>query len=137
VHTPEVVTGLIERLGKATDPALRHGILAALCRLHFKEGEWKGDSWGTRPDTRGPYYQPEAWSETPKIAVALKDALAKASPEEAAFLVKELNRNRIQFNEALQRILALAKTGPEGDSGCRAAQLAGRRRFRRRRCRCS
>jgi putative membrane-bound dehydrogenase-like protein len=123
IHTPEVVTGLIERLDKATDPALRQGILAALCRLHFKEGEWKGDSWGTRPDTRGPYYQPEAWSETPKIAVALKDALAKASPEEAAFLVRELNRNRIQFDEALQRILALAKTDPKAIPDA-VAQLA-------------
>lgn len=124
MHTPEVVTGLIKRLGKATDPALRQGILAALCRLHFKEGEWKGDSWGTRPDTRGPYYQPEAWSETPKIAVALKDALAKVSPEEAAFLVKELNRNRIQFNEARQRILELAKKDPKVLPEL-AAQLAG------------
>jgi putative membrane-bound dehydrogenase-like protein len=124
VHTTEVVTGLIERLGKATDPALRQGILAALCRLHFKEGEWKGDSWGTRPDTRGPYYQPEAWSETPKIAVALKDALAKATPEEAAFLVKELNRNRIQFNEAQQRILELAKKDPKVLPEL-AAQMAG------------
>lgn len=124
MHTPEVVTGLIERLGKATDPALRQGILAALSRLHFKEGEWKGDSWGTRPDTRGPYYQPEAWSETPKIVVALKDALAKASSEEAAFLVKELNRNRIQFNEAQQRILALAKQDPKVLPEL-AAQMAG------------
>ena len=72
------------------------------------EGEWKGDSWGTRPDTRGPYYQPEPWGETPKIAAALKDALSKATPEEAAFLVSELNRNRIQFDEALDRILTLA-----------------------------
>jgi len=110
MHEADIVSGLIERLGKATDPALRQGILAALCRLHFKEGEWKGDSWGTRPDTRGPYYQPEAWEETGRIAAGLKDVLAKASPEETAFLVKELNRNRIQFNEALQRILALAKT---------------------------
>lgn len=109
MHTPEVVTGLIERLGKATEPELRQGILSALCRLHFHEGEWKGDSWGTRPDTRGPYYQPEAWSETLKIAAALKDALAKASPEEAAFLVKEMNRNRIQSSDALERILVLAK----------------------------
>jgi len=109
LHSDIVVTGLIERLDKATDPALRQGILAALCRLHFHEGEWKGDSWGTRPDTRGPYYQPEPWSETPKIAAALKDALAKASPEEAAFLVKEMNRNRIQSNDALERIIALAK----------------------------
>ena len=109
MHQPEVVTGLISRLAKATDPALRQGILSALCRLHFHEGEWKGDSWGTRPDTRGPYYQPEAWSETPKIAAALEDALAKASPEEAAFLVKEMNRNRIQSSDALERILVLAK----------------------------
>lgn len=108
MHQPEVVTGLIERLDKATDTPTRKGLLATLCRLHFTEGEWKGDSWGTRPDTRGPYYQPEAWSETPKIAASLKDALSKASPEEAAFLVSELNRNRIQFNEALERILTLA-----------------------------
>ncbi|OYW71297.1 MAG: hypothetical protein B7Z37_28155, partial [Verrucomicrobia bacterium 12-59-8] len=86
MHQPEVVTGLIERLAKATDPALRQGILAALRRLHF-----------------------QAWSETPKIAAALKDALAKASPEEAAFLVKEMNRNRIQSSDALERILVLAK----------------------------
>ena len=124
IHTPKVAYGLIELLGKATDPALRQGILGALSRLHFKEGEWKGDSWGTRPDTRGPYYQPEAWSETPKIAVALKDALAKASPEEAAFLVKELNRNRIQFNEAQQRILELAKKDPKVLPEL-AAQMAG------------
>ena len=121
---PEVATGLITRLGAATDSALRQGILAALCRLHFQEGEWKGDSWGTRPDTRGPYYQPEAWSETPRIAVALKDALAKASLEEAAFLVKELNRNRIQFNEAQQRILELAKKDPKVLPEL-AAQMAG------------
>ena len=124
MHQPDVVTGLIERLGKATNPALRQGILAALCRLHFHEGEWKGDSWGTRPDTRGPYYQPEGWSETPKLDVALKDALAKATPEEAAFLVKELNRNRIQFNEAQQRILELAKKDPKVLPEL-AAQLAG------------
>jgi hypothetical protein len=115
---------------------LRQGILAALCRLHFKEGEWKGDSWGTRPDTRGPYYQPEAWSETPKIAVALKDALAKASPEEAAFLVKELNRNRIQFNEAQQRILELAKKDPKVLPEL-AAQLAGAEEIPAEACRCS
>ena len=113
IHTPEVVTGLIERLSKATDPALRQGILAALCRLHFKEGEWKGDSWGTRPDTRGPYYQPEGWSETDKIYVTLRDALAKASPQEATFLVREMSRNRIRSDDSLKRILELAKQDPK------------------------
>ena len=113
IHKPEVVTGLIERLNQATDPALRQGILAALCRLHFTEGEWEGDSWGTRPDTRGPYYQPEAWSETEKISAVLKETLSKATPEETAFLVKEMNRNRIQSDDALQRILTLAQQDPK------------------------
>ncbi len=109
IHTREVVSGLIDRLESATDSRLRRGLLAALCRLHFHEGEWTGNSWGTRPDTRGPYYQPEPWSETPRIAEALKVRLAEASAGEASFLVKEMARNRIQSNEALQRMLALAK----------------------------
>ncbi|GAA5140048.1 hypothetical protein GCM10023213_21900 [Prosthecobacter algae] len=113
IHSPVVVEALIDGLNAQINSRMRQGILAALCRLHFHEGEWKGDSWGTRPDTRGPYYQPEPWSETPKIAEALKTALAKASPEEAAFLVKEMNRNRIQSNVALQRILTLAKQDPK------------------------
>ncbi len=113
LHAPEVVTGLIERLGKATDPELRRGILSALCRLHFHEGEWKGDSWGTRPDTRGPYYQPEPWGETERIAVALKEALDAAEPGEAAFLIQEMRRNRIQSDDALNRVLALAKQDPK------------------------
>jgi putative membrane-bound dehydrogenase-like protein len=110
MHTPQVVDGLLKRLASTKGIEARKGILSALCRLHFTEGEWKGNSWGTRPDYRGPYYQPDPWSETEKIAAALKDTLAKAAPDEASFLVSELNRNRIQFNEALQRILALAKT---------------------------
>ena len=110
MHTPQVVDGLLKRLAATKGIEARKGVLSALCRLHFTDGEWKGNSWGTRPDYRGPYYQPDTWGETDKIAAALKEALAKAQPEEAAFLVSELNRNRIQFNEALQRILVLAKT---------------------------
>lgn len=113
LHQQATVDGLIARLNKASDATLRQGLLTALCRLHFHEGEWKGDSWGTRPDTRGPYYQPEPWTETDRIATTLKEALAKADPTEAAFLVKEMNRNRIQSNDALNRILALAKEDPK------------------------
>lgn len=112
LHTKVAVDGLIGRLGKESDPARRRGLLGALCRLHFIEGEWKGDSWGTRPDTRGPYYQPDPWTETPTVIAALKGILAKAAPDEAAFLVAEMTRNRIKSDEALQRILALAKQDP-------------------------
>ncbi len=107
------VTLLIDELASMKDRSIRRGILAALCRLHFHEGEWKGDSWGTRPDTRGPYYQPEPWSETERIAVALKEALDAAEPGEAAFLIQEMRRNRIQSDDALNRVLALAEQDPK------------------------
>jgi len=113
MHKPEVVTGLIDRIGQADQPAVRQGVLAALCRLHFQEGEWKGDSWGTRPDTRGPYYQPEPWSETPRVFAALSTAMDKSTPEDTAFLVREMTRNRIQSTGGLERILSLAKQNPK------------------------
>ncbi len=109
MHTPQVADGLIKRLAVTNGMDARKGLLAALCRLHFTEGKWTGAGWGTRPDHRGPYYQPAPWSETDKIAAALKSAVAGGPPGEASFLVSELRRNRIQFNEALQRILTLAK----------------------------
>jgi putative membrane-bound dehydrogenase-like protein len=120
MHSSAVVEGLLKRLAKPDlSPEQKRGVISTLCRLHFQEGEWKRDasgsiaSWGTRPDTRGPYYQPEAWSETPRIAKALKDALASATAEDAQHLISELTRNRIQFDEALSRVLALAKSDPK------------------------
>ena len=113
MHSPAVVSGLISRLDAATDAGLRRDLLGVLCRLHFREGEWRGDSWGTRPDTRGPYYQPEPWSETPRIAVALDAALQRATPEETAFLAREMHRNRIHSASAIDRIIAAATRDPD------------------------
>jgi putative heme-binding domain-containing protein len=124
MHLPEVVHGLTARLEKATQPAARGELLAALCRLYFQEGEWNGDSWGTRPDTRGPYYQPVAWSATPAIAAVLKAELARSTPENAAAFMLEMKRNRIEFQEALQRIIALTKENP-GMLPDLVTQLAG------------
>ncbi|MDA0765722.1 MAG: c-type cytochrome [Verrucomicrobia bacterium] len=108
MHKPEVIGALIAQLAQETDPALRRPLLSILCRLYHREGEWQGNSWGTRPDTRGPYYQPVTWEESDRILTALTASLATATPEEASFLIETLNQNRIQSNEALQRIIALA-----------------------------
>jgi len=108
MHEPAVVDGLLARLDKETDTARRRGLLAALCRLHFREGPWKGDSWGTRPDTRGPYYQPEKWSESDKIMAALKSALGKSQGEEAGWLASEMTRNRIEDEAAAKQLISLA-----------------------------
>ena len=112
MHQPGVVDGLIARLGKEKRPDVRQNLLAALCRLANHEGEWKGASWGTRPDTRGPYYQPEAWGESSKVLAALSGILADAEGDEAAFLIREMQRNRIESDDALGKILKLAAGDP-------------------------
>lgn len=108
----EVVSALVTRIGSEREESRRAGLITALCRLHFVEGTWKGDSWGTRPDTRGPFYQPEAWSETSRIAAALKSTLDKAGPSEAAFIGRELSRHRIPAGDALATLIARAATEP-------------------------
>ncbi len=112
IHDPAVVKGLADRLARANDPQVRKGLISALARLHFLDGTWKGDSWGTRPDTRGPYYQPEAWAGSEQVAAALKDALSKSSGEETSFIVSEMSRNRMKSDEALERIVAMAAQDP-------------------------
>lgn len=108
MHTPAVANGLVTRLSNESDAGRRKGLLTALCRLYFCEGVWKGNSWGTRPDTSGPYYQAESWSETSTVEAALKGAVASAGAEEAAYLFAEMSRHKIHFPENLDRLLALA-----------------------------
>ena len=112
IYDASAVTGLISRLDKTTDATKRAELLTALCRIHFKEGPWKGDSWGTRPDTRGPLYQPEAWAGTPRVAAALKAALDKADAGEAAVLASAFSRHRLPGDTAVARMLYLVKANP-------------------------
>jgi putative heme-binding domain-containing protein len=109
IHDAKTVDGLLARLGQTKDFTTRQGLFTTLCRLYFVEGKWTGTSWGTRPDTRGPFYQPEEWSETKKIAEFLKGAINTANNAEAAFLAKELSRHRIKLNDATAKLLSLAE----------------------------
>lgn len=108
MHKKEVVDGLLTRLVSENDLAKRRPLLSTLARLYHKEAEWKGDSWGTRPDTRGPYYQLATWEESERILSVLKTILKQAEAEEAAFIITKLNKNRIPANDALDRIIDLA-----------------------------
>ena len=109
IHDTATVDGLIARLAKAKDSTQREGLLTALCRLYFVEGKWKGDSWGTRPDTRGPFYQPEEWAETAKISGVLKATLNSANNSEAAFLANQFSLHRIKLNDATAKLLSIAE----------------------------
>ncbi len=110
LHSPEVVDGLLSRLERESNSERRSGLITALCRLYNVEGKWTGASWGTRPDTTGPYYQAEPWSESPKIAAALKANIDRApqSPE-TALLLKQMDRHRVRLPGLTELILASAE----------------------------
>jgi putative heme-binding domain-containing protein len=113
VHEPAVVESLISRLEKEGDMGRRLDLCRALSRLYYVEGEWKGDSWGTRPDTRGPYYQPEKWAQSDRIGEVLLATLNKAGAEEAARLSSEFGRHRIKPGDAIGKLIQLAASNPE------------------------
>ncbi|MEM7697015.1 MAG: plastocyanin/azurin family copper-binding protein [Verrucomicrobiota bacterium] len=104
----EVVDELISRLETEALPDKRRSIIAVLARLYHREGEWKGSSWGTRPDTRGPYYEPTTWSESERIVAVLRNNILDGTEAEAGFTIAELSRNRIPASDALDRMIEIA-----------------------------
>jgi putative membrane-bound dehydrogenase-like protein len=108
MHYAKTVDGLIATYNSAKDPQVKSNILSALCRLYNKEADWDGESWGTRPDTRGPYYKPVTWSESPRILAFLDQTMNSAGHEQATFLLTEMARNRINVDKALTTLIAKA-----------------------------
>ena len=109
LYEPAVVQGLINRLG-TENASLRLGIFQTLCRLDTREAAYTGIKqwWGTRPDTSGPIYQPERWSESDTIEKALRARLAASSGDEARQQVASLIRTKVSFPGMTDEILAKA-----------------------------
>ncbi|MDP0491279.1 MAG: hypothetical protein Q7Q71_09550 [Verrucomicrobiota bacterium JB023] len=76
--TPEVVVGLRRYLADEAPEADRLDVMETLARLSHREGEWDEESWwGTRPDDRGPYFEPVRWSSSALAIQGLEEAFAK------------------------------------------------------------
>ena len=96
MHDTKTVDGLFRRLGTSYDRALRADIWAALIRLYHQEGSFTEDSpkwWGTRPDTTGPYYDRQTWSESERIAAALRVAMQEGDESLRAELAAQLKKH--------------------------------------------
>jgi putative heme-binding domain-containing protein len=109
LHQTDVVDQLAEKLKTVNDPALRDQIYQAIARLNYREADWTGDWWGTRPDTSGPYYKTAEWEGTPKVQAVLKNALATEKPEVIKGLVVSLAKNKVDLpglNATLTRLAA-------------------------------
>lgn len=80
MHDPKTIDGLFSVLSTSRDASLRYEIWTTLIRLYYREGDFTLDSpkwWGTRPDTTGPYYDRQKWSESDRIAAAIKVAMTE------------------------------------------------------------
>ena len=110
LYEPSVVKGLLDRL-PTSNGELRRGIYRTLCRLNFQEAPYADPKmwWGTRPDTSGPIYKPDPWSESEKIQAALKQQLEAAQGDDAKAFVTALMRHKISFPGLTD--LMLAKVG--------------------------
>ncbi|MCM8536216.1 MAG: NPCBM/NEW2 domain-containing protein [Lentisphaeraceae bacterium] len=96
MHNPQLVEGLIKKLGNA-DLEMKKRILAVLIRLYNKEKFYDGSWWwGTRPDTRGPYYYTETWEASAAIKTAVQSAMS--NPELKDFVTYTLEYNRVDFD---------------------------------------
>jgi putative heme-binding domain-containing protein len=94
IHSEPAVDAVLTRLETA-DAAGRADLVWAAARQWRRESEWKGDGWGTRPDTRGPYYALEEWSASPRIVAAIAAAVKAATPAELPGLARTLGLHRL------------------------------------------
>ena len=96
IHRMDVVDGLIARFRKSADPDERFDILAALSRLSHREQEWDRKSWwGTRPDDRGPYFQPVEWKASADIRAAIETGYGMIADDRRGEMMQVLSRNRL------------------------------------------
>jgi len=100
IHKMEVVDGLLATFGKSKDLDLRFDVLVALARLSHHEKEWDMKKWWeTRPDDRGPYFEPVEWDGTAKITSAIEKGFGMVTPTRQDELLELLGKNRMPVAE--------------------------------------
>ncbi|MDX1564569.1 MAG: NPCBM/NEW2 domain-containing protein, partial [Phycisphaeraceae bacterium] len=98
MHNAEAVNGLIAKLKSSSNEQTKQRVAKALVRLANKERPYDGSHWwGTKPDTRGPYYYPTPWAETDKIKAALV-AAAKTSPVLQHTITELAKKDRVKID---------------------------------------
>ena len=92
---------IFQLLNGTYDARRRTALWTALVRLYHTEGPFTADSpkwWGTRPDTSGPYYDRQKWSESDRIAAAITVALTDSSDDRKAELLAILKRHVVNLD---------------------------------------
>ncbi len=100
IHKMETVDGLLAVFGQSKDLELRFDVLSALARLSYKEKDWDLKAWwNTRPDDRGPYFEPVEWDATAKIRTAIEKGFGMVPLDRQNTLLDVLGKNRLPVGE--------------------------------------
>jgi putative heme-binding domain-containing protein len=90
-------------------------IIETLCRLYFREADWDGSWWTTRPDTSGPYYKPVKWERTERIHARLQELIVGHDRELTRLLVLMAQKYKMDFAfspAALTSVISDGKVAP-------------------------
>ncbi len=112
MHNKEAVSGLITKLSSVRSFETRQEILTTLIRLYFREGDYKGGWWGTRPDRDGPYYDRKTWDESTRIAAALTTFLKNSDQKTLEQAAVQLARHKVEI-EGLPKTAVATNTEPD------------------------
>ena len=101
MHSMEAVDGLARTFTEA-DSKHREALIPTLARLYQQEAPYDGSWWwGTRPDTRGPYYKPAPWEGSDKIEAMLREAWASGVDRGRMSDVLRINRVNLEGIELI------------------------------------
>ena len=100
MHGSAAVDGLIRMADTTQDADLREAVMGALARLYHVEKPWDCKSWwSTRPDDRGPYFEPVVWDATPRIREAIERNFSHIPENRRPALLETLSKNRINITQ--------------------------------------
>ena len=97
MHNEAAVSGLIQALSSVRSSETRQEILTTLIRLYFREGDYTGGWWGTRPDRTGPYYDRQTWEQSERIASVISTFLHQADPKTVELAGQQLAAHQVKI----------------------------------------
>jgi putative heme-binding domain-containing protein len=112
MHNAVVVNGLVKKLSEVRSAEVRQDVITTLIRLYYREGEYKGDWWGTRPDRTGPYYDRQKWSESDTITAVLKQFIPQIDAESRKLAGVEFARHKVKIQGLEVATAVTGKTEP-------------------------
>ena len=97
MHNEDAVKAIILELTQTKDKAITVSLLQVLMRLYQKDKKWDGKVWWTtKPDDRGPYFEPVTWSASKDIKKAIEAGFNKVGQDTGLALLKIMRKNRIE-----------------------------------------